>query len=131
WEYLTGLLPKSWREQARTCGALRRCRGIRDADVLLKMILMHTATGLSLRQTVVRAREQKIGDISDVALLKRLRSSDEWLRSLTSEMADSGDGGVVKSLSQGRQIRVVDATIVDEQGGTGTKLRVHYSLCLP
>jgi len=49
---------------------------------------MHTATGLSLRQTVVRAREQSIADISDVALLKRLRASEAWLRSLTTQMTE-------------------------------------------
>jgi hypothetical protein len=73
WEFLTDLLPQDWREQARTTGALRRARGVSSADCLLQLILMHTATGLSLRQTVVRARQQSIADISDVALLKRLR----------------------------------------------------------
>jgi hypothetical protein len=53
WEFLTDLLPKNWREQARTTGALRRARGVASADCLLQLILMHTATGLSLRQTVV------------------------------------------------------------------------------
>ena len=56
WKFLTDLLPKNWREQARTSGALRRARGIGSADSLLQLILMHTATGLSLRQTVTRAR---------------------------------------------------------------------------
>ena len=70
WEFLTDLLPKNWREQARTTGALRRARGVASADCLLQFILMHTATGLSLRQTVVRARQQSLADISDVALLK-------------------------------------------------------------
>ena len=82
WEFLTDLLPKKWREQARISGALRRARGIGSADSLLQLILMHTATGLSLRQTVTRAHQQSIADISDVALLKRLRSSEPWLRSL-------------------------------------------------
>ena len=58
WEFLTDLLPEDWRDQARTTGALRRARVVGSADCLLKLILMHTATGLSLRQTVVRAREQ-------------------------------------------------------------------------
>lgn len=90
WEFLTDFLPRGWREQARTTGALRRARGIANADRLLQLILMHTATGLSLRQTVVRAREQSLADISDVALLKRLRSSEPWLRQLTSQMTELG-----------------------------------------
>ena len=92
---------------------------------------MHTATGLSLRQTVVRAREQGIADISDVALLKRLRLSEPWLRRLTAQMTEMGDHDLVQRLAQRRRIRVVDATTVEEQGGAGTDWRVHYTLCLP
>ena len=131
WEFLTELLPEHWREQARQTGALRRARGIEDADRLLQLILMHTATGLSLRQTVVRAREQQIADISDVALLKRLRSSEAWLRWLTSQLTEIHQVELVKELSTQRRIRVVDATTVEEQGGAGTDWRLHYTLCLP
>ena len=70
WEFLSDLLPQVWYEQARTTGALRRGSGVGSADCPLRLILRHTATGLSLRQTVVRAREQSFADISDVALLK-------------------------------------------------------------
>ena len=131
WEFLTSFLPDDWRERARRTGALRRARGIADADCLLQLILMHTATGLSLRQTVVRAREQSIANISDVALLKRLRSSEAWLRSLTSHLTEINQIGIVKKLSPQRRIRVVDATTVQEQGGAGTDWRVHYTLSLP
>jgi hypothetical protein len=131
WDFLTDFLPANWREQARSTGALRRARGITNADRLLQLILMHTATGLSLRQTVVRAREQSIADISDVALLKRLRSSEPWLRQLTSQMTEMGDVTLVKRLAQARRVRVVDATTVEEQGGAGTDWRIHYTLCLP
>jgi hypothetical protein len=131
WEFLTDFLPEDWREQARSTGALRRARGIANADSLLQIILMHTATGLSLRQTVVRAREQSIANISDVALLKRLRSSEPWLRSLTSHLTEVNQIDIVKRLSPQRRIRVVDATTVEEQGGAGTDWRVHYTLCLP
>jgi hypothetical protein len=131
WEFLTDLLPQDWREQARTTGALRRARGVDSPDCLLQLILMHTATGLSLRQTVVRARQQSIADISDVALLKRLRASEPWLRALTAKMTDLDEAGVVQRLSARRRIRAVDATTVEEQGGAGTDWRVHYTLRLP
>jgi len=131
WEFLTDLLPKDWREQARTTGALRRARSVDSADCLLQLILMHTATGLSLRQTVVRAREQSIADISDVALLKRLRASEPWLRSLTAKMADLDETGVMQRLSARRRLRAVDATTVEEQGGAGTDWRGPYTLRLP
>lgn len=131
WEFLTDLLPKDWREQARTTGALRRARGVATADCLLQLILMHTATGLSLRQTVVRAQQQSIAEISDVALLKRLRCSEAWLRWMTGQMTEVDDTGIVRRLAGQRQLRAVDATTVEEQGGAGTDWRVHYTLRLP
>lgn len=131
WDFLTELLPEDWREQARTTGALRRARGVGNADTLLQLILMHTAAGLSLRQTVMRAQQQSIADISDVALLKRLRSSEPWLRWLTKQMTDLGEVGIVERMCLERRVRVVDATTVQEQGGAGTDWRVHYTLCLP
>jgi hypothetical protein len=131
WEFLTDLLPQGWREQARTTGALRRARSVASPDCLLQLILMHTATGLSLRQTVVRAREQSIADLSDVALLKRLRASEPWLRWLTAKMTDLDEPGVIQRLSAQRRLRAVDATTVEEQGGAGTDWRVHYTLRLP
>ena len=131
WDFLTEFLPEDWREQARASGALRRARDIPSADCLLQLILMHTATGLSLRQTVVRARQQGLADISDVALLKRLRSSEAWLRYLNSQMTEIGEAALVQRLCAQRRVRVVDATTVQEQGGAGTDWRVHYTLCLP
>jgi hypothetical protein len=131
WEFLTESLPADWREQARKTGALRRARDVTSADCLLQLLLMHTATGLSLRQTVVRAREQSIADISDVALLKRLRTSEPWLRWLTSHMTELDEAGVLQRLAARRCLRAVDATTVEEHGGAGTNWRVHYTLRLP
>lgn len=131
WNILTEFLPANWREQARQLGALRRPRGVSDADCLLRLILLHTATGLSLRQTVERARIQALADISDVALLKRLRCSEAWLRWLTSTLLEvRAEEPVLQKLAS-RRVRVVDATTVEEQGGAGTDWRVHYTLCLP
>ncbi len=131
WEFIAGFLPKDWRQQARATGALRRTRCVDSADTLLQLILMHTATGLSLRQTVMRAAQQSLADISDVALLKRLRASEPWLRWLTSQMTEIGSAPIVRDVCSGRRVRVVDATTVEEQGGAGTDWRVHYTLCLP
>jgi hypothetical protein len=131
WEFLTQLLPEDWREQARKTGALTRAREIDSADCLLQLILMHTATGLSLRQTVVRAREQSMANLSDVALLKRLRSSEAWLRYLTARMTELGEEAIVQRVCSQRRVRVVDATTIEEQGGAGTDWRLHYTLCLP
>ena len=132
WDYLTTLLPPDWKELARETGAIRRARGITEPSTLLQLLLMHAGGGLSLRQTVARAREQGIADVSDVALLKRLRTSGAWLEALTRGMfRESRFGRRAAKVSVGRTIRVVDATSVQEPGATGSSWRVHYSLRLP
>jgi hypothetical protein len=59
-------------------------------------------------------------DISDVALLKRLRNSEQWLRFLCIELLREN---VAYRLEEGisRTIRIVDGTIVREPGKTGSQ----------
>ena len=58
------------------------CVGFHRLDVLLRTLMLHVARGYSLRETIERAKLAHWTDISDVALLKRLRNSEEWLRLL-------------------------------------------------
>ncbi len=132
WRILRGFLPMGWEELARTTGAFQRARGISDPDALLRVLLMHVGGGLSLRQAAVRAAASGIATISDVALLKRLRASEGWLRGMTQRMlAHSRIRPSLAPRWSGRRVRVVDATTVKEPGATGTSWRVHYSLLLP
>lgn len=133
WGVLARLLPTGWRELARETGAMRRARGaISDADTLLRVLLLHVASGLSLKQAAMRAQAQGLAQITDVGLLKRLRSSEKWLGELARRMYEGSrfsDGGL--EVPTGRQVRVVDATTVDEPGATGTDWRVHFAIALP
>jgi len=94
---------------ARQSGAVERLRGFPSTDVLLRMLMLHVARGYSLRETVVRAKLANWADISDVALLKRLRNSEEWLRLLCIELLREN---VAYRFDEGisRTIRVVDGT---------------------
>ena len=132
WDLLAGLLPAGWREAAREQGALKRARKIKDPDILLRLILLHAGAGLSLRQASARARTTGLAMISDVALLKRLRCSEPWLRWMTREMLGEGRyRSEFVTSDMGHRLRVVDATTIQEPGATGTSWRVHYSLVLP
>jgi hypothetical protein len=133
WELLARMLPAGWRDLARNTGAMRRARGeIRSPEVLLQVLLLHVATGLSLKQAAARAAMQGLASISDVALLKRLRSSEQWLHELARRMFEASRfGGAVVKGPPGRRLRAVDATTVEEPGATGTDWRVHYSMGLP
>ena len=111
-------------------GAVRRLRGFRSPDTLLRTLMLHVAQGYSLRETAVRAKLAKWVDVSDVALLKRLRNGEEWLRSLCIE--PFRQNGVARLEDAGTApIRIVDGTIVREPGKTGSQWRILYSLRLP
>ena len=103
-----------------------------DPETLLRVLLLHISAGLSLRQASVRARLQGLAEISDVALLKRLRGAGEWLRRLSSSLAQQTWGRPSwPLLAQGYRLRAVDASTMQEPGATGTDWRLHYSMELP
>jgi len=133
WPVLASLLPVGWQTAALTSGALLRARKVADPEILLRVLLLHIAAGLSLRQASVRARLQGLAEISDVALLKRLRGSGEWLRRLSTELAQQtwGRPSSWPLLAQGYRLRAVDASTMQEPGATGTDWRLHYSMELP
>lgn len=126
WEVLRGFLPAGWEGMARDSGALRRARDFPDAESLLRVLLLHVGEGCSLAETAVRARHLGI-TVSPVAVFKRLRASEQWLRWLAEQLR--GQQRLVLP-SQGRPVRVVDGTSVSEPGSTGTDWRVHYTINL-
>jgi hypothetical protein len=126
WPILCTFLPKGWKEMARRTGALQRARDVPDAESLLRLLLMHVANGYSLAETAVRARQLGM-ELSAVAVFKRLRASEEWLRWLAEQQRGRQRLAVE---SQGRPVRAVDATTVSEPGSSGTDWRVHYAINL-
>lgn len=124
-------MPKNWEAQAKELGALQRARKIKDADDLLRILLIHLADGCSLRETVARAHEGKIADISDVALLKRLRASAEWLRWMSLGMLHRrGVSTTGPKWIEKYSVKSVDASVVTEPGSTGSDWRLHYCIDL-
>ncbi|MFO1451672.1 MAG: hypothetical protein U1F61_26150 [Opitutaceae bacterium] len=116
WAVVKAMLPKDWEQSAREQGALKRARGIKDAEVLLRLILLHTAGGLSLKQAAMRAEQLGLARISSVALYKRLRVAEPWLRYLSAQMV----GEMAKSLDQvgdsRRKWRLLDGTDIQNRG---------------
>src|ERR1039458_621350 len=68
-------------------------------------------------------------ELSDVALLKRLRKSKDWLYRLCCALFEER-GLVTESVSL-PTLRLIDATMVKEPGKTGSQWRIHYSLQWP
>ena len=129
WDLLVSFFPSNWQELAAETGALRGLRKDKSPEKLLRTLLIHLGCGHSLRETVVRARQASLADLSDVALLKRLRKSRDWLYALCVELFR--EHGIAVSSDGGFQVRVLDATTVQEPGRTGSLWRLHYSVNLP
>lgn len=129
WDVLAGLFPKGWQEEAMHTGAVERLRGFSSVDSLLRTLLLHVGSGLSLRETVVRAKLAAWADVSDVALLKRLRNSEVWLRKLCVHLLN--ESGLDGRSEGAPRIRIVDGTIVREPGKTGSQWRILYTIRLP
>jgi len=131
-DYLVRLLPAGWEEQAKALGALRRCRKIPDARTLLRVLLIHLAEGCSLRETAVRASQGGVAEVSDVAIMDRLRQSAEWFRWMSSELIKTWDIRPPADVyGPSRRVRIVDGTRVKEPGPTGSSWCIHYSIGLP
>jgi hypothetical protein len=127
WQVICRFLPSGWEEAARRLGAMHRARGIPNAEVLLRGLLVHLADGCSLKETALRARQAGWCRISSVAVFKRLQAAEQWLRWLAEPM---WCGVPTASIDSGYRIRAVDATTVEEPGATGTDWRVPYALNL-
>jgi len=132
YEFLLAFLPLGWEEKARELGALRRCRKVPDARVLLRLLLIHLAEGCSLRETAARAKYGGLLAVSDVTIMDRLRRSGEWFRWMSSELMSHWVARSPRGVFEGRwQVRVVDGTHVTEPGPTGSSWRLHYAVDLP
>ena len=127
WQVLLRLFPSNWEELAHSSGAVKRLRGFDSVGDLLRTLLLHIGPGYSLRETVVRAKAAGLASVSDVALLKRLRSAGEWWRLLAVELLREQAGAVAEA----DPIRVIDGSVISEPGPTGSQWRFHYSLRLP
>lgn len=127
WQLICQFLPTGWEAAARQLGAWRRAREFPNVAILLRVLLTHLADGCSLQETATRAERAGWCSVSAVAVFKRLRAAEHWLRWLAEGLWRCRQPMVPIT---GRRVRAVDATTVQESGSTGTDWRVHYALDL-
>jgi Transposase DDE domain len=132
WDVVVGMLPAQWQAKAFELGAVRRqLRGFDSVESLLRVLLIHLCDGCSLRETAARARAGDLADVSDVALLKRLRGCGPWFQWIAQELAAGMSFPMAsEALLPGRRVRLVDGSSVSEPGATGSTWRLHYALNL-
>jgi RNase P protein component len=134
WRLIESLLPTGWMDKARQFKAFQRTGGIKDACVLLRVMLIHLAQGCGLRATAARASLDGLAEVSDVALLKRLRSCGPWFEWMSQQLRAAPElawPGCLGGLAGKHRVRLVDGSVVSEPGATGSQWRLHYSITLP
>lgn len=127
WRYVMSLLPGDLEARAVSTLAIQRRRSITTAEELLRLVLAYSACDFSLRQLAAWARLTGLAEMSDVAVLKRLRGASEWLGDLIMTwLSERGLTSNVPALT----VRIVDASVVMAPGGVGVDWRVHVRLDL-
>ncbi len=129
WDLLMRFFPLNWKEMAAESGVLKGLRKDKSVENLIRIILMHVGCGHSLRETVVRAKKANLADLSDVALMKRLKKSKQWLCMMCTSLFE--EQGITLHKNNEFQVRLFDATSIKEPGKTGSIWRIHYSVTIP
>ncbi len=116
---------------ARQTKAFLRPREITNAADLLRLILAYCLGEGGLRSTAAWATSVGFVDVSNVALLYRLRKCGDWLAMLVGQAL----AAAAPKASRGRIIRIIDATTVPKKGPGARKKnelwRIHSAFDLP
>ena len=126
WLALRSFLPADLDAMAVESGALVRRRVVKDGVDLIRLALAYADEGASLREVSAWARDSGLADLSDVALLKRLRSSVPFLRLVVSSLLEP-----VPAEESPLQLRLLDSTVLSRQrskSGGDFKVHVGYNV---
>jgi hypothetical protein len=122
---------KAVEASARETKAFQRPRVLGSGVDLLRLILAYCLGERGLRSTAAWAASIGLVDMSNVAVLYRLRRCGDWLAVLVGEVL----AAAAPAASRGRLIRIIDATTVPKAGKlakTRNRLwRVHGAFDLP
>lgn len=110
-------------QTARTSKALVRRRSINDASILLRLALAYAPGGMSLRSAAAWAGLNDIAQLSDVALLNRLRGSAEWLGEIAGALL-ANISNAMPAMGR-RRLRIIDGSSISHPGSSGTDFRLH------
>ena len=124
-------LPEGYEAACYSENAMRRARGITNPHDLMLLSLMHLLNGCSLMEVSVIARLTKLGNLSNVAFMKRFANCNGWFKWNITRLVSEGMVSYSKPdwLEQ-YNVKAVDATDVVEKGRSKRVYRLHYALDL-
>ena len=116
-------------DEAREFDAFARSRRVKCAVDQLRLVLAYCWGTRGLRLTAAWAEAVGLASLSNVALLKRLRNSTDWLEQMIARLVGAGVRRACAVAAKGRPVRLVDATAVAKAGRddrqSGGVWRVH------
>ena len=127
WPYVLSLMPDNLEALCFSKLAISRRREITNARDYLRLCMAYSVCDMSLRQTAAWATATGLAEISDVAVLKRLRAAHAWLGAVIAEWLYQ------RGLPQEAPVRtvsVVDATTVSSPGSGRADWRLHLRMNL-
>ena len=127
WDHVLLMLPEDLESTCAEKSALVRRREVCSAQDLLRICLGYGLCDMSLRRLAAWSCMQGLGELSDVAVLKRLRAASDWLGHLVMQMLHKR--GLTGQVGKWR-VRLVDATTIQRPGSKGTDLRLHVGFDL-
>lgn len=127
WPYVLSLMPKNLEALCFEKLAINRRREIGNASDYLRLCMAYSVCDMSLRQTAAWSAATGLADISDVAVLKRLKAAPEWLGAVVAEWLYQRG---LSCESPTNTVSVIDATTVSSPGSTGADWRLHLRMNL-
>jgi hypothetical protein len=113
---------------ARKHGALKRARVVPNGSQLLRLILSYAVSGRSLRTTAAWSEPALGIELTDVAILDRLKGAGDFLAALVRQLLERIAQTVAPSTAwDGPPIRLVDGSIFSGPGPKGGQHRLHGS----
>ncbi len=111
------VLPDGFEQACYNTKAIVRKRGVTSAGDLMLLSMFHLINGCSLLEISEIARITKLGDMSDVAFMKRFEQCGEWFKWIAERMKTSGMANYKKpEYLESYNVLGIDASDVTEKG---------------
>ena len=122
-------LPTGYEEDCFEQGAITRMRGVSCPADLMMLSMFHLQNGCTLLEISEVARITRLGEMSDVAFMKRFEKCGNWFRAINNKIATQGLIDYQKpTWLEEKTVVAVDASDVTEKGRSGRTYRLHYAL---
>ena len=122
WTDMASRIPVDIEALARETKALQRKREVRSGLDLLRLVMAYSVCDWSLRLVGAWATIIGLGNLSDVAVRKRLRNTLPWLGRIIGEWLQERQEALAE---RAVRVRLIDASVISEPGSKGTDWRLH------